>query len=80
MANDESLQLPLHCPLIIEGEEGKATGGRQFARESPADVRQTATLAALGTQEDARVGSSGTTGSTTSSRSSRSSRMAPAWR
>src|SRR5215831_8655985 len=55
MANDESLELPLRCPLIVDGEEGKATGGREFARENPADVRQVATLAAQGTQEDARA-------------------------
>jgi betaine-aldehyde dehydrogenase len=55
MANDESLRLPLHCPLIVDGEEGKATGGRQFRRENPADVREVATIAELGTQEDARA-------------------------
>jgi betaine-aldehyde dehydrogenase len=55
MTSDGSLELPLHCPLIIDGEEGKATGGRTFARENPADVRQVATLAALGTQADARA-------------------------
>jgi len=53
MANNGSLDLPLRCPLIIEGEEGKATGGREFARENPADVRQVATMAAQGTQADA---------------------------
>jgi betaine-aldehyde dehydrogenase len=53
MANIESLDLPLRCPLIIDGEEGKATGGKEFARENPADVRQVATVAAQGTQADA---------------------------
>ena len=55
MASDQSFELPLHCPLIIDGEEGKATGGGHFARENPADVREVATLAALGTQADARA-------------------------
>jgi betaine-aldehyde dehydrogenase len=55
MTNDESLKLPLYCPLIIDGQEGQATGGRQFRRENPADVREVATIAELGTQEDART-------------------------
>ena len=55
MAKDESLDLPLRCPLIVDGEEGKATGGGEFARENPADVRQVATLAEQGTQADARA-------------------------
>src|SRR5262245_15761864 len=55
MANDESIKLPLYCPLIIDGKEGPATGGRQFKRENPADFRQVATIAEQGTQEDARA-------------------------
>jgi betaine-aldehyde dehydrogenase len=51
-----SLQLPLSCPLIINGEEGPATGGKQFRRENPADTRQVATMAAQGSLEDARAG------------------------
>lgn len=54
MASDE-LRLPLYCPLLIDGEEGKAASGRQFARENPADVRQVATTAEQGTLEDARA-------------------------
>ncbi|HXJ82860.1 MAG TPA: aldehyde dehydrogenase family protein [Candidatus Methylomirabilis sp.] len=53
MASIESLDLPLRCPLIVDGEEGKASGGREFSRENPADVRQVATVAAQGTQADA---------------------------
>ena len=49
MANRQSFQLPLYCPLIIDGEEGKASSGRTFARENPADVREVATTAELGT-------------------------------
>src|SRR5258706_2034526 len=55
MAADEALRLPLSCPLIINGEEGKAASGRRFARENPANNRETATLAEEGTQEDARA-------------------------
>jgi betaine-aldehyde dehydrogenase len=55
MAADEALRLPLSCPLIINGEEGKAGSGRRFARENPADKREVATLAEEGTQEDARA-------------------------
>jgi betaine-aldehyde dehydrogenase len=55
MANDVSLDLPLRCPLIVDGEEGRAAGGGEFARENPADVRQVATVAAQGTQMDARA-------------------------
>src|SRR2546426_12046104 len=54
-ADDDSFRLPLYCPLIINGEEGKAASGRQFSRENPADIRQVATLAEQGTQEDARA-------------------------
>src|SRR5437667_11880799 len=55
MAADEALRLPLTCPLIINGEEGKSASGRQFKRENPADARQVATIAEQGTQEDARA-------------------------
>jgi betaine-aldehyde dehydrogenase len=55
MANANALQLPLACPLIVNGEEGKAASGRRFSRENPADVRQIATVAEEGTQEDARA-------------------------
>src|ERR671914_910107 len=50
-----SIQLPLSCHLIINGEEGEATGGREFQRENPADTRQTATVAAQGSLEDIRA-------------------------
>src|SRR5918996_1745764 len=50
-----SITLPLSCPLIINGEEGTATGGNQFQRENPADTRQVATVAAQGTLEDVRA-------------------------
>src|SRR5437773_8786472 len=53
--DDDSFRLPLYCPLIVNGEEGKAASGRQFKRENPADVRQVATIAEEGTQEDARA-------------------------
>ena len=55
MATDDSLTLPLYCPLIVNGEEGKASSGRQFQRENPADFRQVATIAEQGTQQDARA-------------------------
>jgi betaine-aldehyde dehydrogenase len=55
MADVETLPLPLYCPLIVNGEEGKAASGRQFKRENPADVRQVATVAEEGTQADARA-------------------------
>src|SRR5919108_3029088 len=55
MADPEDLTTPLYCPLIVNGEEGKAASGRTFARENPADVRKIATVAELGTQEDARA-------------------------
>src|SRR5262245_719743 len=51
----DSLRLPLYCPLIVNGEEGKAANGRQFSRENPADVRQVATIAEQGTLEDTRA-------------------------
>lgn len=49
------IKLPLSCPLLINGEEGKATGGKQFQRENPADFRQIATVAEQGTVQDARA-------------------------
>src|SRR5947209_3477808 len=55
MATDDVLQLPLYCPTVIDGEEGKAASGRQFARENPANISEIATLAEEGTQEDARA-------------------------
>src|SRR5215471_12970683 len=55
MATVDSLPLPLYCPLIVNGEEGKAASGRQFKRENPADVRQVATIAEQGTQQDSRA-------------------------
>jgi betaine-aldehyde dehydrogenase len=55
MATVNGLELPLSCPLLINGEEGKAGSGRQFRRENPADVRQVATVAEEGTQADARA-------------------------
>src|SRR4030095_3485366 len=53
--DDDSFRLPLYCPLIVNGEEGKASSGRQFKRENPADIRQVATIAEQGTLEDARA-------------------------
>ena len=32
MATVNGLELPLSCPLLINGEEGKAGSGRQFRR------------------------------------------------
>ncbi len=55
MAPTDMLTTPLYCPLIVNGEEGKAASGRTFARENPADVRRVATMAEEGTQEDARA-------------------------
>jgi betaine-aldehyde dehydrogenase len=54
-SNTDTLRLPLRCPLVVDGDEGKASSGRQFARENPADVRQVATVAEQGTLEDARA-------------------------
>src|SRR5262247_3541395 len=51
----EGLLLPLYCPLVVDGVEGKAASGRQFSRENPADIRQVATKAEEGTQADARA-------------------------
>src|SRR6266566_6329883 len=53
--DDDSFRLPLYCPLIVNGEEGKAASGKQFKRENPADIRQVATIAEQGTLEDARA-------------------------
>src|SRR5512132_1186239 len=55
MADDDSFRLPLYCPLVVNGEDGKASSGRQFRRENPADIRQVATIAEQGTLEDARA-------------------------
>ena len=56
MSSDNNrLQLPLTSDLIINGEEGKATGGQVFNRENPADTRQVATVAAQGSVEDVRA-------------------------
>jgi betaine-aldehyde dehydrogenase len=55
MADDDSFPLPRYCPLIVNGEEGKASSGKQFTRENPADTRQVATIAEQGTLEDARA-------------------------
>jgi len=55
-SGDYSIRLPLSCPLIINGEEGPATDGKQFRRENPADTRQVATMAAQGSLEDVRAG------------------------
>src|SRR5262249_50459250 len=54
-AETEGLQLPLYCPLVVDGAEGKAASGRRFSRENPANVREVATVAEEGTQEDARA-------------------------
>ena len=55
MSNDAPLRLSLHCPLMIDGEEGKATSGRRFTRENPADFREVASTAEQGTLEDTRA-------------------------
>ncbi len=55
MADAESLLLPLYCPLVVDGQEGKASSGRRFKRENPADIREVATVAEEGTQADARA-------------------------
>jgi betaine-aldehyde dehydrogenase len=55
MAQNDELVTPLYCPLVVNGEEGKAGSGRTFARENPADVRQIATIAEQGTKDDARA-------------------------
>ena len=48
-------QLPLGCPLIINGEEGSSSSGKQFNRENPADNRVTVTVAEEGTASDMRA-------------------------
>ena len=48
------LQLPLKCPLVINGEEGTASTGKLFDRENPADYRQTVTTAEEGDAGDMR--------------------------
>ena len=40
-----SVQLPLSCKLVINGEEVSSSSGKQFPRENPADRRQIVTLA-----------------------------------
>jgi betaine-aldehyde dehydrogenase len=55
MAEVEDLATPLYCPLIVNGEEGKAASGKTFSRENPADARRIATIAEQGTREDARA-------------------------
>ena len=51
----QSLKLPLASPLIINGQEGPAEGGKEFQRENPADTRQVATTAAQGSPRDVRA-------------------------
>jgi betaine-aldehyde dehydrogenase len=51
----ETISLPLSSPLIINGQEGPATGGQEFQRENPADTRQVATVAAQGSESDIRA-------------------------
>ena len=51
----QSLQLPLTSPMIINGQEGPAEGGKEFQRENPADTRQVATSAAQGSPGDMRA-------------------------
>ena len=55
MADAETLVLPLRCPLVVDGQEGKASSGRHFKRENPADIRQVVTVAEEGSQADARA-------------------------
>jgi len=55
MTDPDGLALPLSCPLLINGEEGKASSGQKFSRENPADFCQVATVAEEGTTEDARA-------------------------
>ena len=50
-----SVQLPLSCNLIVNGEEAKSSSGKQFSRENPADYRQTVTVAEEGTGSDVRA-------------------------
>ena len=55
MADAETLVLPLRCPLVVDGQEGKASSGRHFKRENPADIREVVTVAEEGSQADARA-------------------------
>ena len=72
MADAETLPLPLYCPLVINGEEGKAASGRKFNRENPADFRQLATVAEEGlTPPGSRSTATSATGFTTTSSASR---------
>ena len=50
-----AVPLPLSCNLIIDGQEGKASSGKRFTRENPADHRQTVTVAEEGTDGDMRA-------------------------
>ncbi len=50
-----SLPLPLECNIIINGEEGKSSSGKQFNRENPADFRQIVTVAEEGTPSDMKA-------------------------
>ena len=47
-------QQPMQCPLVINGREMEASGGRRFSRENPANVNQVVTEAAEATAEDMR--------------------------
>ena len=49
------VSLPLKARLIVNGEEGGSSNGRQFARENPANVDETVTMADEATLEDART-------------------------
>ena len=49
-----SVQIPLQSKLIINGEEATSSSGKQFARENPADRRQTVTLAEEADTNDMR--------------------------
>ena len=51
----DTISLPLSSPLIINGQEGPATGRQEFQRENPADTRQVATVAAQGGAADIRA-------------------------
>ncbi|MCI0440293.1 MAG: aldehyde dehydrogenase family protein [Chloroflexi bacterium] len=51
----QEVRLPLKARIIINGEEGDASNGKEFARENPANFRETVTLAAEGTLEDVRA-------------------------
>ena len=50
----QDVTLPLAARLIVDGEEAGSSSGRQFARENPANVDETVTLAEEGTLEDIR--------------------------